>query len=468
MKIYFVGICGIGMSGIAQAFRSMGYDVAGSDREISEDGVNSDLLSYLHGIGIEIFPQNGTFIKKFHPDFIVYSTAIEENNPDFKCSQGVKRIHRSEALRMIIENSSEKISIAVTGVSGKTTVSAWIADALETLSSDPSAIIGGKSAKFAKNKAPGNFRAGKGRFLVIEADESDKSILNYAPDYAVILNTGPDHYPVQEQNEVFAKFARSAKKGLICSTELSKLISGNSKVPVACFGEIKNRKSGNRLFMLREYLTPKSTKSHNAEAVLEEDGKEIRLELPVPGIHNAINACAVLTTLSAIGLKGDNINAVQSFGGVARRFNILGRTSNGALVVDDYAHNPDKISSCILGAKELSDGKVFFIFQPHGYGPLGFMREPLEASLKKSLGKDDTFIMLPVFYAGGTSSFKPRSEEVIAGFSRNGIKNCEFRNSRRDAELLISKAGKNDVIVISGARDESLSTWAKNLAKKTI
>ncbi len=456
------------MSGIAQMFRHLRHEVAGSDREIAADGVNATLLSYLRKTGIKIFPQDASFIKDFRPDIVVYSSAIEKDNPDFKAAMNIKMIHRSEALRMLIENSPEMLSVAVTGTSGKTTVSAWIADTLDFLNYDPTALIGGKSAKFAKNAAPGNFRPGHGRFLIIEADESDKSILNYSPDYAVILNTGPDHYPVEEQNEVFAKFAKSAKKGVVCSEELLPMISKNTDMPIRYFGTRKNTKikSADSVILL-DYITAKKNKSRIAKAIVDANGVKLTVKLPLPGKHNALNACAVMATLSAIGINAEYKNAIESFSGIERRFNILGKTSAGAIVIDDYAHNPDKIKSSISTAKELSNGRLFFVFQPHGYGPLGFMQDKLGEAVKESLDKNDIFIFLPVFYAGGTSSFKPSSEEVVANFANSGIQNCEFRKSREELEELLKSAGDGDIIVVAGARDESLSLWAKKI-RETI
>ncbi len=462
MKIHFVGICGIGMSGLAQAFHSLGHEVSGSDREISPDGVNAGLISFFVKTGIRIFPQDGSFAERFRPDMIVYSTAIENDNPDFRASEGTMKIHRSEALRMLLEAHPDKLSIAVTGTSGKTTVSAWTADALCALGLDPAALIGGKAVKFACGGAPGNFRSGAGRFIVVEADESDKSILNYAPDFAVILNTGPDHYPVEEQNKVFAKFAESARKAVVCAAELLPRVASAVKRPVFSFGEGSSSAS-EKQFSLLDYSSPLSSGGRAFAKIATKD-KIFDVQLPVPGHHNAINASTVMATLRAIGATGDHVRAIGAFSGVERRFRICGRTAAGALVIDDYAHNPDKIASCIRTAKELAAGRTFFVFQPHGYGPLGFMQDKLRDAVRDNLSGEDRFILLPVFYAGGTTSFKPRSEDVAANFANAGIRNCEFRSSRDDAEELLSSTRDGDVIVVAGARDESLSQWARRLA----
>jgi UDP-N-acetylmuramate--alanine ligase len=459
MNVYFIGICGIGMSGIAQAFRQLGHNVAGSDRQSDPGGANSELISHFKNNGIRIFPQNGTYSDEFIPDCVVISTAIEEDNPDLACSGKIKKIHRSEALK-ILQNETGKNSVAVTGCSGKTSVSSWIAETLANLSSDPTAVIGGKSILFSQDGSLGNFHGGKGGHFIFEADESDKSLLNYSPDYAVILNTGTDHYPIEEQNRVFAKFASSAKKGVVIASDIFSII--REKIPprleVRVFGNTESSSD----FRVVKY-SPAHGMHKKAQALITCGTVEKIIRLPSPGIHNAMNAAAVLAILTMLKIPGNIIEAMEQFQGVKRRFQILGRNINGSIIIDDYAHNPDKIASCIKAAKEICPGKLFFIFQPHGYGPLKFMKDALGEKIKLLLKKDDLFIMLPVYYAGGSSSFSPKSEDVISEFKEKDIVNCVFCPNKESAEKLLSKTKSDDCIIIAGARDEQLSIWGKTL-----
>ena len=451
------------MSGLAQAFASIGWEVAGSDREISENGVNSALISQLKKGKIQIFPQNGSFIKYFIPDILVYSTAIEQDNPDLNVAEGIRKIHRSEALNIFSQNLFGKISIAVTGTSGKTTVSAWIAETLLRLKLSPTAIIGGNVVKFADNKSPGNFLSGNGKYFVFEADESDKSLINYFCDYAVILNTGPDHYSIDEQNEIFAKFASSAKKAVICNYSLKSKIASSLSVSVYTFG--KNTVKRDSHIQMLQYISPSFSDDGKAHALVKIRQNTLNITLPITGEHNAINASAVLSLLQALGINNNAITALEEFTGVRRRFNIVGKNKNGSLIVDDYAHNPDKIESCILTAKELCKGRLFFIFQPHGYRPLALMQDELKKRIKKVLSKNDIFIFLPVFYAGGTTSFNPKSQDVTAIFAKEGI-NCRFYERRIFAErFLINNSKEDDLIVVAGARDNTLSQWAIKLVQ---
>lgn len=173
----------------------------------------------------------------------------------------------------------------------------------------------------------------------------------------------------------------------------------------------------------------------------------------------------MLAVLSALCTAEDVSYVIEKFEGVERRFMICGKGFGGALIVDDYAHNPDKIGACIKTAQEIAqNGRVIFIFQSHGYGPLGFMKDVLKQVLQRTLRVDDRFVFLPVFYVGGTTSFKPSSEEVVADYRESGLENCEFRRSRAEVEDFLRGLCKDgDVVVIAGARDGTLSKWAKSI-----
>ncbi|MDD5698667.1 MAG: Mur ligase domain-containing protein, partial [Victivallaceae bacterium] len=205
-KLHFVGIGGIGMSALAQFFAAHGCSVSGSDRS-AEQPENQPIIAPLKAQGISIFPQDGSFRRHLTPDCLVYSTAIEEDNPDFAAAAGIPQLHRAAALAAALRLSREKISVAVTGSCGKTTVTAWLAEALCRLGADPECLNGGLVNSFRSPDCAGNYRRGNGKYLVFEADESDKSLLVYRADYVLILNLGMDHYPKPELIDVFANFA---------------------------------------------------------------------------------------------------------------------------------------------------------------------------------------------------------------------------------------------------------------------
>ena len=470
-SIHFVGIGGIGMSGLAQMYRDLGCAVTGSDRALGHPE-NERIFAALRKCGAKLCPQDGSvYADGYAPDAIVYSTAIEEDNPDFKCAPpGTRRLHRSEALSLGIGALHGRFTIAVTGTCGKTTVSAWLADALDRLGGDPGMLSGGYVKRFREDGAAGNYRSGFGRDFVIEADESDKSLLNYVPDTALVLNIGTDHYSRRELAEVFLKFSLSAHTCVVMELaafeeigpekfpagKMILLFSGDPDAPVSC--------AGRRVLRLDSYRVA------NGSARCAFNGlPEIRL--PMPGRHNALNALAVHTVLTSRGYDSlDALKAVSEFGGVARRFDRAGVMANGAQVIDDYAHNVEKLASCIGAAQELApEGRVVTVFQPHGFAPLRFMRETLAKALPSILRPSDEFIFLPVYYAGGTASFSPTSAEVaetcraVPGIHADTIMDFD---DRQECEQHLKKAVKRgDVVIVAGARDESLSIWAKSLTK---
>ena len=470
-SIHFVGVGGIGMSGLAQMFVDLGCSVTGSDRALGHPE-NERIFEALRRCGVKLFPQDGSvYADGYAPDAIVFSTAIEEDNPDFKCApEGTRRLHRSEALSLGIKALRRRFTIAVTGTCGKTTVSAWLADALDRLGGDPGMLSGGYVKRFREGGAAGNYRCGFGRDFVIEADESDKSLLNYVPDAALVMNIGTDHYSREELAEVFLSFALSARTCVVMELEAFReigperfpasrmvlLFSGDPDAPVSCAG--------------RPVLRLESYRIADGCAWCAFNGlPEIRL--PMPGRHNAVNALAVHTVLTSRGYDAmDALNAVSEFGGVARRFDRAGIMANGAPVIDDYAHNVEKLASCIRAAQELTpDGRVVTVFQPHGFAPLRFMREALAAALPPLLRPADEFIFLPVYYAGGTASFSPTSAEA-AETCRNALGDraeaVKCFDDRMDCGAYLSRAVRNgDVVIVAGARDESLSIWAKSLTK---
>jgi UDP-N-acetylmuramate--alanine ligase len=323
-------------------------------------------------------------------------------------------------------------------------------------------LSGGLVNNFASADFAGNFRHGNGKFFIYEADESDKSLLAFNPDYSLILNIGNDHYPIEELTDVFSKFIRSTSKGTVLEESVAEHV-GNIDG-----GKIKYSVFGSSLKCDWQLLSYK-TEDKVPTAIIENKfgGEKIKLALPSPGMHMAMNAVSVLATLDILGLYSPDCHKhISSFGGVWRRFNIKGKLSSGALVIDDYAHNPEKISSCIRTAKEITAGRIFAVFQPHGFGPLKFMKDNLFKELEKIISKEDKFIFLPVFYAGGTTSFSPTSEEVVSEFDPKAEGSFLFFKTRDHLEkYLKTETCADDTVAVMGARDNSLSTWTEEILK---
>ena len=455
-KLHFAGIGGIGMSGLAAMACCQGIEVTGSDRG-ADHPENQRIIGALKNQGIRIYPQDGSFIRDGKPDFIVYSTAIEEDNPDFLASGDIPRLHRSALLGMLTSASGQE-TIAVTGSCGKSTVTAYMAETLFNLGSDPSCLNGALSKRFKSDCFAGNDRQGQGRYLIFEADESDKSLLNYTADYALILNIGTDHYSKEELAEVFGKFLSNVRKGAVLSEEVFEAVK--HLIPAGLAIGIFDASCAEKGDVLEDYSV-----ENRVPAAVFSGGR--RLVLPQVGRHMALNALAIFSMLRMLGFEeGDSLRALERFDGIFRRTDLAGKTAQGAWVYDDYAHNPEKIVSCLETMRQLGSGRVLAVFQPHGYGPLGFMQEALFGFMEKTLRPGDIFVMMEPYYAGGTTSFKPSAQTVIGNWKSRAChpeQYMTFENREHLSAYLLSQARNEDVIVVMGARDNSLNDYAHAL-----
>jgi UDP-N-acetylmuramate--alanine ligase len=460
-SVHAVGIGGIGMSGLAQLLLEKGYSVSGSDRDSGRDE-NRRIISSLEAQGIEIFSQDGSGPRCRKPDVLIYSTAVEEGNPDFTACPGIPRLHRADALAAAISDGNV-MRIAVAGSCGKTTVSAWAAETMELAGLDPTFLVGGLLNRYSDDKYCGNFRSGKGPYFLFEADESDKSLLRYRPDYSMILNVGTDHYEKAELLRVFREFLGNTLRGAVIESSLLAQLGPESysHLDVRTFSPMIGGDD-----VPSDWRLASCSMAPNGSVAETSSG--LRFELPVPGVHNALNGLAILALFDLIGVPGavprDIAPLLSRFRGVWRRFEIHGKTRKGATVVDDYAHNVEKILSAIRTARALVRGTLFVVFQPHGFGPLKFMEPELHAALESDPGNREIFAFLPVFYSGGTAAFTPTSAEVVERYSSMG-KRTYLSFERRDdaADYVRSRLGEGDAVLILGARDNSLSDWARQL-----
>lgn len=461
MKLHFVGVGGIGMSALAAMALDLGHQVSGSDRG-AERPENSRIIGALKRSGVAVYPQDGSFMLHGGADCLVYSTAIEADNPDFAAAKDLPRMHRSELLAKLLgELPPETCSIAVTGSCGKSTATAYAAETLLNLGADPCCLNGALVNRFASGDRAGNYRSGSG-FFVFEADESDKSLLNYSADYAVILNLGTDHYSRSELVRVFGEFLQSIRRGAVLEQEVYQELAAEKLIP----GHLNIRVFGARSDYITDALLGYEIIDRRPVATF---GDGTSLVLPQPGRHMALNALAVGSLMELLGFAPERIpGALERFGGVWRRNDFAGTTPEGAAVYDDYAHNPEKIRANLQLMRELAAGAVYAVFQPHGYGPFGFMEQTLFKYLELELRDCDRFILLEPYYAGGTTSFSPHSAEVCAkwrGDSANPERYLHLSDRAEVKTFLRAHAGAGDVITVMGARDNSLSEYARELAR---
>jgi UDP-N-acetylmuramate--alanine ligase len=441
--LYFSGIAGSGMSALALFMARKGYRVSGSDR-IFDRFKDHPLTSVLKEAGIVVTPQEGSGIDH-KIDLSVFSTAIEGDHPDYLKAKALK-IPTKTRPELLADLVSQYKTVAIAGTSGKSTTSGMLAYLMESLGLEPNFIGGGRVRQFRDRTNQGNFLYGNSDRLIIEACESDGSIVNYHPETTVLLNLDLDHHSIQDTLDLFKGIIRNTSKRVIINKDDKNLAPLLSKTTVT--------------------FAIEGDAHYRAEAVFIKDlhsdfkvrGTDFRLNLP--GRYNLINALACIAYLSEIGVGLKDIAAVlPNFTGIERRFEIHLNSSHG-LVIDDYAHNPHKIASMMHAASYLNHA-ICYIFQPHGFGPTRLMKDAYIETFIKALRAQDHLILLPIYYAGGTATMDISSDDIARGV-RVGGRSVEVVVNRDD---VLKKIGQFRAFVVFGARDDSLSGLASKIAE---
>ena len=444
-RIFLVGIGGIGMSALAQYLRHCGYMVAGSDRALGNPATEM-LFRRLERQGIRLFPQDGSGVAAFNPQALVVSTAIEDGNPDLAAFEGPV-FHRAAALSEMCRRQRPARLLAIAGSCGKTSVTSWIASTLKALGVPMTMVGGGYAVEFRDECHPGNFHSDASpQFIVAEIDESDRTIDEFAPDYGLVLNIGDDHYGRLELAEEFNKFLSRCSVDALAPQELRGCLRARRYYDDAPGGYCTTR-DGIRFLL------------HGQEIACGQCGR-----------YSAANGAAVFELLRCVLPETQYADfriaaAMGAFGGVCQRFQVVSTAASPMTVINDYAHNPEKIAAAISAAHERFREPLCVIFQPHGFRPLDFMRESLKAKLRETLRDDDLFLFLPVYYAGGTAQFSPTSEAVADEYASCGLP-VKYLPGRADVDRIIPAAPSSPrVILVLGARDPSLYDWSCALAR---
>lgn len=441
-SVHFTGIYGSGMSALAQYLRFQGLSVSGSDRyHESED--TASVRRLLEGLGCRIVPQDGSGIEG-DIDVVSVSTAIEDSNPDIAAarSRGIPLVHRSDVLAAIIDTRK---TIAVAGTSGKSTVTAMIFEFLEACGRSPSLISGAGLRRLERQGMIGNAWSGGSDLLVVEADESDGTLVKYRPETAVLLNVSKDHKTIDEV---------AALLGALSSRSTRTVSNADDPVLQGLPADVRFGRNGAASWRPdHEELLPASVR-------LVRIGTEY--QLPLPGEHNLENLRAALCVCNELGCDGPALaEAVRNYEGVARRFSVA-RTRTGVMVVDDFAHNPVKIAAAVSAARGLAE-RIIAVYQPHGFGPTRFLKDDYIAGFRENFRGNDSLYLLPIYYAGGTARKDISSQDIIRGLDMVAFQAHAVKD--RD-ELLIrlnDDAKPGDCVLLMGARDPSLQALGRKI-----
>ena len=442
-RFHYAGLGGSGMSAIAQFQAMTGGTVSGSDRAF-DHGERGALRAQFEALGIAVNPQDGSGIGADCAALVV-STAVEEKVPDFAAAKakGVPIIHRSEMLAHFV---AAHRSIAVTGTSGKSTVTGMIFEILRGAGRDPSVITGGDLPLLQAEGLPGNAFAGSSDLLVVEADESDGSLVRYAPAIGVILNLQRDHKEMDEVAAMFATLRARTREMLVVGDQenLDQFAGGALRFGLSARADVRGEDVE---------LGPESSRFRVGGTVFD---------LPVPGEHNVANALAAIAAAHAVGVPfADMAEPLTRFSGIGRRFQTIG-SARGVEVVDDFAHNAEKIAAAIKTAK-LRAKRVLAVYQPHGYGPTRFLRQDFITTFAHELSGDDRLWMLEIFYAGGTATRDFSAADIVDEIKMHGT-NAEFAPSRDWLIRRIAEVAQDgDLVLVMGARDPSLTALARSI-----
>jgi UDP-N-acetylmuramate--alanine ligase len=445
-NIFFIGIAGTGMSAIAQYLSGIGKSVSGSDRYF-DTGTADDTRGKLSAAGIACFSQDGSGIHQ-NIDLVVVSTAIEDTVPEVQktISLGIPVMKRSEVLAMIARS---KKTIAVGGTSGKSTTSAMLFAILQHAGLNPGIISGAGLVELIKQGKIGNAAVGSGEWLVIEADESDGSIVQYEPETGLLLNIDKDHQDIPELMKIFDQFKKNTKQVFIVnqSNKLAASLSLSRDKDFSIDGEACGYSASGFVqngmqskFMVNGYP----------------------FELPAVGKHNMENAVAAIAVANQLGVSFQVCaEALKTYSGIYRRHQVLG-THNGITVIDDYAHNPVKCAASIRSCQPLAP-KIVAWFQPHGYGPTRFLKDDFVNEISAALRPEDEIWMSEIFYAGGTAVKDISARDLTEAIAAKG-KKAYFVENRNDFFENVKPHLENPgVLLLMGARDPSLESFAQQI-----
>jgi UDP-N-acetylmuramate--alanine ligase len=449
--IHFVGIGGIGMSGIAEVLSNHGYVVQGSDLK------STPITQRLEAMGAHIF-QGQRAENLDGAEVVVISSAIKPGNPELDEARlkGLPVVRRAE---MLAELMRLKSNVAVAGTHGKTTTTTMVAALLDHGKFDPTVINGGIIHAYGSNA-----RVGQGEWMVVEADESDGTFNRLPATIAIVTNIDPEHmehWGTEENlHRGFYDFVSNIPfYGLaVCCTDdadVQALVAKLTDRRVVTYG--LNTQADIRATNLRY----ENGIAHFDVALQAEGGIIEGCQLPMPGDHNVSNALSAVAVARHLGMTRDEIReALASFGGVNRRFTQVGEV-NGVTVIDDYGHHPTEIAAVLKAARQACEGRVIAVHQPHRYTRLHHHFDDFCACFNEA----DVVAIAEVYAAGEDPIEGATRDDLVAGLIRAGHRHARAIQDEDDLERLVREQAKpGDMVVCLGAG--TISTWANGLPER--
>ncbi|GJL92335.1 Mur ligase family protein [Hyphococcus sp.] len=454
---FFCGIGGSGMLPLAMIVKARGAHVEGSDRALDQ-GRTGAKFDYLKSLGIALHAQDGSGVTR-PSQILVASAAVEETVPDVIAAKeaGAARASRAELLAQLFNDSVRPIGVA--GTSGKSTTTGMIGWILHHAGKSPTVMNGAVMKNFVSPDALfASAVVGEGEAFVSEVDESDGSIAMFRPKVAVLNNIALDHKSMDELRTLFGGFIGGAETAVLNldNDETARLATARAD------GTITYSLIDGKADLFAQNIKPQPFGvSFDVIAI----NARASVSLKMPGQHNVSNALAAIAAAGACGVTLQGAaRALAEFEGVKRRLEYVGE-ANGVSIIDDFGHNPDKITASLKTLHEFP-GRLLVMFQPHGFGPLRLMKNEFIKTFANNLSADDVLLMPEPVYFGGTVDRSVSSKDIAAGVVAAGRKAEALATRNECGARLLKLVSPGDRIVVMGARDDTLSIFAMDLLKQ--
>ena len=448
------------MTPLALIIQARGGRVEGSDRAFDQ-GRNTERFDFLRARGMLLHPQDGSGVSRAG-QILVISTAVEETVPDVQAARRVGAAVTTRARLLADLFNSAGFGVGVAGTSGKSTTVGMLGWILHRAGKNPTVMNGADMKNFVDEDSPfASARIGAGELFVSEVDESDGSIAFFEPRVAVMNNISLDHKSLDELRALFRGFVAKAQTVVLNldNAETAALLVDLKP------GQAVSYSLGGAQAHLVAFKPVRSPAGIAFQVKARDTDEAVEVALKVPGLHNVANALAALSAAQACGvpLRAAAVH-LGEFIGMRRRLEVVG-AANEITVIDDFAHNPDKISAT-LETMHAFPGRLLVMFQPHGYGPIRLMRDALVDCFVRGLQVEDVLVMPEPVYFGGTVDRSVGSGDIVCEIQRRGRKAFAFPDRVTCGDMLVSLARRGDRIMVMGARDDSLSQFARELLRR--